>query len=280
MLGKSLTAWAFTTAKHQGQRMPPIGVNLHGFEMFQAPASFKSRLENWLLRPDFLVHVHQADYVFSYGGQITELIHNQLHIPNEKILEIPGGINPGWLVNKIKLPSKPLRFIFTGRYERRKGIEELHTAIQNNSNWEKYATFRFVGPIPEAKRLSLPHVSYTGPIRDEASLQNEFRQADILLCPSHSEGMPNVILEGMASGLAVLATDVGAVRLLVDSKNGVLLPKVSVSGLVGSINQLLSQNEDQVMKMKRASLDRVERFTWDKMTAQTLDQIQKILAEE
>jgi glycosyltransferase involved in cell wall biosynthesis len=279
VLGKSLAAWAFTTAKRRGEKLPPIGVNLHGFEMFQAPANLKARLESWMLRPPFSYHAHQADYLFSYGGRITELIQDRLHISHDKILEIPGGIDSAWLVDEAKLPLSQLRFVFVGRYERRKGIEELHAAIQGKTDWINCATFRFIGPIPEDKRLSLPNVSYSGPIHDEVLLKDELRQADVLLCPSHSEGMPNVILEGMASGLAVLATDVGAVRLLVDSKNGVLLPKINIPNLVGSINRLLHQGQGQIMAMKQASLVRVRSFTWDKVAAQTLSQIQKIAAK-
>ena len=50
-----------------------------------------------------------------------------------------------------------------------------------------------------------------------------YDSCDILLCPSYSEGMPNVILEAMSRGLAIIATNVGAIRLLVSEDNGVLL---------------------------------------------------------
>ena len=46
---------------------------------------------------------------------------------------------------------------------------------------------------------------------------------DILICPSYSEGMPNVILEGMSRGLAIITTDVGANELLVSNENGKLI---------------------------------------------------------
>ena len=43
------------------------------------------------------------------------------------------------------------------------------------------------------------------------------------MCPSYSEGMPNVIMEAMSRGLAIIATDVGAVSKLVDEENGWLI---------------------------------------------------------
>lgn len=280
ILGKSLTTWQFVEAKSHGKPSPPIGVNLHGFEMFQQPANIKAYFENLLLRPAFYHHACQADYLFSYGGRITDLIHNQLNITHERIIEIPGGIDSSWLVDQTTLSTKPIRFIFVGRYERRKGIQELSAAILQNLHWKEHATFRFIGPIPKAKHIPLPHVSYAGVIRDETLLQQELRQADILLCPSHSEGMPNVILEGMASGLAILATDVGAVQLLVDANNGILLSKVSIFGLSQGINHLLRLQSNQLQAMKQASLNRVQQFTWDRIAQQTLDAIQRIVSSQ
>ncbi|MEM6253258.1 MAG: glycosyltransferase family 4 protein [Cyanobacteria bacterium P01_D01_bin.156] len=278
--GQSLTAFSFIKAKRHGEKLPPIGVNLHGYEMFQLPASWKSYLQNQIvLQSPFRRHALEANYVFSLGGKLTELIQDELNIQAEKIIEIPGGIDSSWLVDQIKTASRPIRFIFVGRCERRKGIQELQTAICTHPIWKSRAQFRFIGPIPEDKRLSMPHVSYAGAIRDETLLKHELSQADVLICPSHSEGMPTVILEGMASGLAILATDVGAVRLLVDSKNGVLLPKVSIPSIIQGVDRLLDQSENQLKKMKQTSLDRVQSFTWDRIAACTLDEIQKIIVK-
>ncbi|WP_121967708.1 glycosyltransferase family 4 protein [Leptolyngbya sp. BC1307] len=278
VIAKSLTAWAFVKAKRWGTRLPAVGVNLHGFEMFQPSANVRAGLENCLLRPSFYRHAHEADYLFSYGGRITELIQNRLNISEQKIIEIPGGIDASWLVEERKAPIRTVRFVFVGRYERRKGIEELQAAIAANPNWQNYAEFRFIGPIPIDQRLAFPHVSYAGPISDDTLLKHELHQADVLLCPSHSEGMPNVILEGMASGLAVVGTDVGAVRLLVNDKNGVLLPEVSILGIIQAVNHILSLNKAALSAMKQASLEQVQSFTWDRIAAQTLEAIERRVA--
>lgn len=275
VIAKSLTAWAFVKAKRYGARLPAVGVNLHGFEMFQPSANIRAGLESWLLRPSFYRHAHEADYLFSYGGRITELIQNRLNISEQKIIEVPGGIDASWLLKEGQAPIRTVRFVFVGRYERRKGIEELQAAIAANPNWQNYAEFRFVGPIPIDQRLTFPHVSYAGPISDDTLLKRELHQADVLLCPSHSEGMPNVILEGMASGLAVVGTDVGAVRLLVSEKNGVLLSGVSILGIIQAVNHILSLNKSALSAMKQASLEKVQSFTWDRIAAQTLEAIER-----
>lgn len=275
--GQSLTAWSFMKQKLAGQPLPPVGVNLHGYEMFQTSASTRNFIENKLLQPSFQHHAHHADYVFSLGGKLTDLIQTRTQVSRERIIEINVGIDSSWIAPNVHPVSTPRRFVFLGRYERRKGIEELQSVIQANPDWQNCAEFRFIGPIPASKQLQMPHVSYAGKIMDESRLQKELHCSDILLCPSHSEGMPTVILEAMASGLAVIATDVGAVRLMVGAENGQLLPKVTTSGLATAIESFITVDADKLLSMKQSSLQQVSAFKWDAIASKTVASIQSIL---
>lgn len=270
IISKSLTGWSFVEDRKRGGKLPPVAVNLHGYEMYQPPASFRSRLEGAMMRPAFQHHILHADFAFSYGGKITELLRNQIGIPSERILEIPGGVDQDWLAKEPSPVQPPRRFIFLGRYERRKGIEELHDVIAANPHWAERAQFRFVGPIPEDKRLSLRHVSYSGSISDPVLLRQELHASDVLLCPSHSEGMPNSILEGMASGLAVIATDVGAVRLMVSKDNGILLPSPTTAALASAIERMIETPVELMGALKEEALAKSRAFSWCSIARQTL----------
>jgi glycosyltransferase involved in cell wall biosynthesis len=85
------------------------------------------------------------------------------------------------------------------------------------------ARVRFVGAVPEA------------------SMRRYHAAADVLLYPTYrAEGLPRAILEAMASGLAVIASDRGGVRTVVrDGDTGVLLPRPSVDGLERALAALL-----------------------------------------
>ena len=61
-----------------------------------------------------------------------------------------------------------------------------------------------------------------------------------MVCPSYSEGMPNVILEAMARGLAIIATDVGAIAEMVDSTNGILMANNKSPLIMSSIMAIIS----------------------------------------
>jgi glycosyltransferase involved in cell wall biosynthesis len=171
-----------------------------------------------------------------------------------------------------------VRFLFVGRNERRKGIEELNAAIRklNVDSRDKFV-FEFIGPIPPTKQVR--GCEYHGEIMATEVLKEIYRRCDVLVVPSHSEGMPNVILEGMASGLAVVATNVGAVAALVGDDNGWLLEKPSEELIHEVLLKIINCKDNRVELRKARSVQKVnEFFTWEKVGAQTLDFMKSIVA--
>ncbi|MDC3260080.1 glycosyltransferase family 4 protein, partial [bacterium] len=108
-------------------------------------------------------------------------------------------------------------------------------------------------------------------------VQRIVRQCDVLVCPSHSEGMPTVILEAMASGLAIIATNVGAVKEQIKG-NGWLLESISSEKLTEALIECCQCEETQLSDFKKASIKLVsEKFLWNKTIELMLKQFSKIL---
>jgi glycosyltransferase involved in cell wall biosynthesis len=77
-----------------------------------------------------------------------------------------------------------------------------------------------------------------------------FREADIFVYPSYSEGMPIAVIEAMACGLPIIATRVGGLPdLVTDGINGVLVDSGRVDQLVSTLQYLIS-NPDQRFAMQ------------------------------
>jgi glycosyltransferase involved in cell wall biosynthesis len=74
--------------------------------------------------------------------------------------------------------------------------------------------------------------------------------ADVLVLPSHREGLPTVVLEGHAAGKPVIgAAATGIVDLLVDGETGLLFPVGDVSALANAMARLI---DDKVLARKLA----------------------------
>ena len=274
---KGFTGWFLINQKSNGKiKCAKIGVKFHGYEMFQKAPDFKIKLQHFfLLRNPVKIISQKADIVFSYGGKITDIIRS-LDVTPEKIIELPSGVESNSLSNEIKPAGQILRFLFLGRYERRKGIEELNDAISTivSKEQKQKTEFHFIGPIPQEKHLQNKAVIYHGEIRDRVKLTAAIKNCDVLICPSWSEGMPNVILEAMANGLTVIATDVGAVNVLVNEKTGYLIDNSVPELIRNEIEKILASSNEELDSKKQNALNYIkESFVWEKLINKFLNSI-------
>lgn len=277
---KGLTGWSLLKHRHELKHCPPVGINVHGYEYFQKTASLKNKFEQYYLRPSFNYINEQADYIFSYGGKISSIIRKNIRHSAEKIIEIPTGIEREFLAPALKPSTGGRNFVFIGRNERRKGVEELNKAILHLLGTADFR-FHFIGDIPPEYRIDAPNILYHGILRDRAAITAILQQADILVCPSYAEGMPNVILEGMASGCAIIASDVGAVNIQVGEENGWLIKPGSVLSLQTAMQAAIDLDDAALMRMRENSVKKVrDKFLWENVIDQTIAAIEKVITHE
>lgn len=259
-----IIAKGFTSLQLFGSNQ--VWINLHGYEMFQRQFSLKGWLASlWLRIPVRYLHSRCHGY-FSYGPGITQIC-LRAGLDRDNHFEIPGGVSSSWVAehrNRSKSKGQNgLKFVFVGRNERRKALPEIMEAWACKS--ESPNRLILVGPHSPDEWGNPSNIDFLGEIQDVNELMSVLDECDILVCPSHSEGMPNVIMEGMARGLAIIATDVGAVSTLVDDENGILLDKVSVGGLLEAFNIFNAMSQLDLESKQEKSLLKMQSFTWDSL---------------
>jgi glycosyltransferase involved in cell wall biosynthesis len=96
--------------------------------------------------------------------------------------------------------------------------------------------------------------------------------ADVLCLPSRSEGMPNVVIEALASGCPVVATDVGDVKwLLKEGANGYVVGNTEsgvVDGLAAGLGSVLDRSWD-----RGAISDAIRELTWEHAAEQVMERL-------
>ena len=141
---------------------------------------------------------------------------------------VPNGVGPEFTPGPTSedVGERPLRVLYVGRLSQQKAVPRL---VQALAMMRQPAQAVLVGEGDERSAVeelllsyALTNVRLVG-ARHGADLVESYRWADVLVLPSDKEGMPLVVLEAMASGLPVVATDVAGTRELLGDA-GVLVP--------------------------------------------------------
>lgn len=117
--------------------------------------------------------------------------------------------------------------IYVGRVAAEKNVELAVSAFRRSQQEVPEARMIIVGSGPLLTKLKArnPDIHFTGSLTG-APLYEHYASADIFLFPSQSDTFGNVILEAMASGLAIVSFDTAAAReLLTHSRSALLLPE-------------------------------------------------------
>lgn len=144
--------------------------------------------------------------------------------------------------------------------------KDHRTAIDAWNLLDDPPELRLVGDGPERKalctqiaRLDLTSsVKFIGSVADPSPL---VRDSQVALLSSLTEGFPNAVLEAMAVGLPVVATDVGGVSELIDDSCGVLVRSGDPSDLAAAIRLLCSDPELR-RRLGAAGRDRARTLSW------------------
>jgi len=162
--------------------------------------------------------------------------------------------------------GEPIPIGFIGRLDPVKRIPDLLEAIRLLQPGVHLHLFgeggqrRNIESMVERLNLSQA-VSLHGAI---ARPQDALSQIELLVLPSAAEGFGLVLIEAMAAGVAVVATDVPGIRDVIrNEKTGLLAPPFSPPALAREIERLLRDDELRRRLIDRARQDVRERFTWD-----------------
>jgi phosphatidylinositol alpha-mannosyltransferase len=151
---------------------------------------------------------------------------------------LPNGVDVERFAKADPWPAQERSIVFVGRHEPRKGLEVLLEAF---ASLDRDAVLWVVGEGPETAQLqaaSPPGVQWLGRIPD-AELAPRLRSAAVFCAPSlHGESFGVVLLEAMAAGTPVVASDIPGYRDVARADKEALLVE---PGDAGSLRHALRQ---------------------------------------
>lgn len=229
-----------------------------------------------------IIHIHGAKYLEFYAHlndrrkrQVTEFL---------KAADMVIALSDGWkekfeqifgLTNCVSLPNgidteayegavcdmklHSNEFALLGRLGERKGafdlIEAAGIAVKQNQDIRIYMAGD--GEVDRVRELVKQNhleknIEVIGWIDFEGKMEL-LKKCATLVLPSYHEGLPMSVLEGMASGKAIISTTVGAIPEVIKKENGILLEPGDISALAQALVKC-SQNPAMLIRMSENNM--------------------------
>ena len=232
--------------------------------------------KRWVLGPV----LRSAARVIVLTEAYAEFVHQRYGVAVERIVVVPNGVAEEFF----RSPSEraghdgPFRLLFVGRLAPQKNVARLLEAIAATTRPVELA---IVGDGEERallegliSELHLGNVRMVGS-RTGDDLLTWYRWADAFVSPSDKEGMPLVILEAMAAGLAVVSTDVPGSRETIGT-DGLLTP-LDPAAMASAIDRLACDPQ-LAAELGRRAYERAGRHLWPLVLANLEDVYRSVAA--
>jgi glycosyltransferase involved in cell wall biosynthesis len=228
--------------------------------------------------------LREADLLLAISGDLRQRMIS-LGAPPEKTCTVISGSDPEVFhvrdraAARVQLGINPSAeaIVFIGRMDLRKGLRELVEAAAslqpNRPNLHVY----LVGDGPDAPLVqsaiaqhnagSFIHLLPGCPF-DQVAVW--MAAADLVTLPSYMEGCPNVILEALACGRPVVATNVGGIPEIMSDACGRLVPPRDTTALAQALDAVLNSTWDA------SSIAATFSRGWSVVAAELLDALQTI----
>ena len=242
---------------------------------------------NWQPRKK-IVGIFMKAYAYVIGlpllkiSNIVVLLHEGL-IPVAKRLKLKYTVvHNGVDLAKYDNPSLPsdipkvddeIIITYVGRLESVKGYDDLLSVAEDLLGETHNIKFLFVGNTDGKDNIINKHankkIQFLGHRNDIPSI---LKFTDVFVLPSYSEGLPNALMEAMASRVACIASNVGGIKVLIENENnGLLFQPGNKEELKMQILTLVNSRELRQKYGESAKQTIDAKYDWAKISSQYIE---------
>ena len=265
----------------------PLITHSHGPPIYLLEKS-SGRSSTWRVTERMLIRitVDNSDIILATDKQ-TEKIISSFVRKQTPIVVLPTAINTCYYQNsktneKLACSRDEIILGFLGRLTRQKNPESVIRAVANLRSSTVKLFVIGDGPLRtclenEAKRLRIENsILFFGAVPDERKLEL-LKEIDIFLMPSIAEGCPIGLLEAMATGKAIIASDIPCIQEIIrDCEEAILVDPYDVEELKRAI-LLLCNDPDLRIKLGRRAKERAKLYDVDQVYGQILRLYREII---
>jgi glycogen synthase len=211
-----------------------------------------------------------ADRILSVSSYVKKNLISDYHIPPSKIRVVPNGVNFDTFYPISQHSHDKKTILYVGRLYKGKGIEFLINAVEllvpDHPSVRLWVAgqgvfFKEIKAFIQGRTIR-NHIIFLG-WKDSKTLNQLYNEATVYVMPSIVEGFGMTLLEAMACGCPVIATDSGgAIDIICHNQNGLLIPYGNAKQLAASISRIMTDQEKREMLVKNG-LKTIQDFRWE-----------------
>jgi glycosyltransferase involved in cell wall biosynthesis len=245
----------------------PSVVTVHDLSFLMERRRYKGLVNSWYATSATRLSVRRADRVVCDSAATAGDVERLLGIPRERLVVIPLGVSErfrGVSSTEHGDARKPY-LLFVGRFEAKKGLEVLEEAFDEVAARHPNISLVLAGQpgwgteSVVARLQRRPQVEIITAPSDER-LAQLYREATLLVHPSRMEGFGLPVAEALASGCAVVASDLPSIREFAGDA-AVYVPVGNARALAATICSLL-ERPDELARRRAAAPKAVRALGW------------------
>lgn len=209
---------------------------------------------HWQLQT-FKNTAHMARKVLAVSNALAGEVQNLAQVQAE-VVHMPAVLHPSpsnreSVRKHYGMADDEFCVLFAGNPVAEKGVPELLEAL-HMVNTPHRTRALFAGPSSTliSRIDETPGARWVGLLKPE-KLHELMPACDVLVLPSHSEGIPGVVKEAGLAGLPVICSRAGGTAELVNDERGYLLPEVSAQAIAGAISHTMHHREEAAARAQQ-----------------------------
>jgi glycosyltransferase involved in cell wall biosynthesis len=231
-----------------GKNAPPFICTSHGGDLLGLNGRFLSSIKNWV------IHRSSRMTVVS-SSMVARALRTNIRPENLRVMSMGVDTQRTFTCDP-QTDRMDNQILFVGRLVEKKGVLYLIQAMKDVLLHKPGAKLNIIGEGPDrymleglVEKLHIQHaVNFLGAIKN-TDVPLHYRQATILVAPSiitsegDQEGLGLVLVEALACGCTVIATDVPAMQdVVISSDGGIIVPQKSSAAISKAILQLMADS--------------------------------------
>lgn len=239
----------------------------------------------------------RTDRLIAVSKSVQRAVYKKVGIPRARIEVIPNGVDFDRYAaphdaadarRSLGIPEGHRALGVVGRIVPHKGQADLLAAGPAILEAFPQTCFLIIGQADEPKQMARlealsrdlgieAQVHFTG---FRSDMPRVLSALDLLVMPSHWEGHPTALLEGMASGAPVIASDIAAIaEVATDGETALIVPRKAPEAIASAAISLLG-DANRARALGEAGRARAREFSWTNASGRIHAIYQDLMAEE